>query len=92
MTAATAAKTTMTTAADSRMPLVIWAFAVCLFTFGCGEFVIPGLLLDISSDLSVPPGTAVPWIAASVAGAGAAVTLLAWILDLMAHAMPHAHD
>ena len=36
-----------------RLPVALWALAVCLFGFGTGESVVAGLLLNMASDLKV---------------------------------------
>ena len=41
-----------------RLPVALWALAVCLFGFGTGESVVAGLLLNLASDLKVSTSAA----------------------------------
>ncbi len=41
-----------------RLPLALWALAVCAFGIGTGEFVVAGLLLNLAGDLKVSTSTA----------------------------------
>jgi DHA1 family inner membrane transport protein len=41
-----------------RLHAALWALALCLFGFGTGESVVPGLLLKIASDLKVSTSSA----------------------------------
>jgi MFS transporter, DHA1 family, inner membrane transport protein len=41
-----------------RLPAALWALALCTFSFGTGESVVPGLLLKIASDLKVSTSSA----------------------------------
>jgi DHA1 family inner membrane transport protein len=41
-----------------RLPAALWALALCLFGFGTGESVVPGLLLKIAGDLKVSTSSA----------------------------------
>ena len=68
-----------------RLPAALWALALCLFAFGTGESVVPGLLLKIASDLKVSTSrfglNAVPLVAALVTAVAISVTTFSWSLD-----------
>jgi DHA1 family inner membrane transport protein len=47
-----------TTGLKDRMPLALWALAICAFCIGTGEFVVAGLLLNVAGDLKVSTSSA----------------------------------
>lgn len=49
---------TNTTGRRDRLPLALWALAICAFGIGTGEFVVAGLLLNVAGDLKVSTSTA----------------------------------
>ena len=50
--------TVIPTKEKGRLPAALWALALCVFGFGTGESVVPGLLLKIASDLTVSTSSA----------------------------------
>ncbi|WDY55580.1 MFS transporter [Pseudomonas sp. PSKL.D1] len=63
------------------MPIVIYVFSLCTFTFGLSEFVVAGLVSAMAEDLGTSAAVAGSAVAAYALGAAIGAPLLtAWLL------------
>lgn len=66
--------------AKDRLPLALWALAVCTFGIGTGEFVVAGLLLEVARDLRISTDAAGLLVTAYALGVIAGAPLVGGLL------------